>query len=115
MIRFDNVTKDYDGTTAVNGLDLSVEDGELFVFLGPNGAGKSTSIKMCATLLQPTSGRVLVDGRDVVTDSLEVRHHIGYLPETPSCTKASAPARCCRSSARRGRWTRDVCTAGRRS
>ena len=83
MIQFDSVSKTYDDKTAVNGLDLQVEDGELFVFLGPNGAGKSTSIKMCATLLQPTSGNVLVDGRDVVTDSLAVREHVGYLPENP--------------------------------
>ena len=84
MIRFDAVTKSYAGdVNAVDGLDLSVEDGELFVFLGPNGAGKTTSIKMCATLLQPTSGRVLVDGLDVVADSLQVRAGIGYLPENP--------------------------------
>lgn len=83
MIRFENLTKTYDDKTAVDGLDLSVEDGELFVFLGPNGAGKSTSIKTCATLLRPTSGRVLVDDIDVVTDSLEVRKRIGYLPENP--------------------------------
>ena len=84
MIRFEQVTKTYPGgATAVDNLDLSVEDGELFVFLGPNGAGKTTAIKMCATLLQPTSGRVLVDGRDVSVDSLEARAHIGYLPENP--------------------------------
>jgi ABC-2 type transport system ATP-binding protein len=84
MIQFDNVTKTYPGgATAVDGLDLRVEDGELFVFLGPNGAGKTTSIKLCATLLQPTSGRVLVDGLDVTVDSLEARTRIGYLPENP--------------------------------
>ncbi len=84
MIQFDNVTKTYPGgATAVDGLDLRVEDGELFVFLGPNGAGKTTSIKICATLLQPTDGRVLVDGLDVTVDSLEARTRIGYLPENP--------------------------------
>lgn len=83
MIRFDNITKTYGSTTAVDGLDLTVEDGELFVFLGPNGAGKTTSIKLCASLLQPTSGRVLVNGMDAAADSLTVRSAIGYLPENP--------------------------------
>jgi ABC-2 type transport system ATP-binding protein len=87
MICFDDVTKAYDGgrdaVTAVDHLSLTVEDGELFVFLGPNGAGKTTSIKMCATLLQPSSGRVLVDGKDVVEESLAVRELMGYLPENP--------------------------------
>jgi ABC-2 type transport system ATP-binding protein len=83
MIRFEEVTKTYGDVVAVDALDLLVEDGELFVFLGPNGAGKTTSIKMCATLLLPTAGRVLVDGMDAVGDSLEVRGAIGYLPENP--------------------------------
>ena len=83
MISFEGVTKSYGSVMAVDGLDLLVEDGELFVFLGPNGAGKTTSIKMCATLLLPTEGRVLVDGVDAARDSLQVRSAIGYLPENP--------------------------------
>ena len=83
MIQFEGVTKHYGDKVAVDGLDLQVEDGELFVFLGPNGAGKTTSIKMCATLLQPTEGRVFVDGLDASRDSLGVRTGIGYLPENP--------------------------------
>lgn len=83
MIQFEAVSKHYGDKVAVDGLDLRVEDGELFVFLGPNGAGKTTSIKMCATLLQPTQGRVVVNGLDVGRDSLSVRAGIGYLPENP--------------------------------
>lgn len=83
MIQFEAVSKHYGDKVAVDGLDLKVEDGELFVFLGPNGAGKTTSIKMCATLLQPTHGRVVVNGLDVGRDSLSVRAGIGYLPENP--------------------------------
>ena len=83
MIRFEEVSKTYGSVMAVDGLDLLVEDGELFVFLGPNGAGKTTSIKMCATLLRPTEGRVVVDDMDASRDSLQVRAAIGYLPENP--------------------------------
>jgi ABC-2 type transport system ATP-binding protein len=65
------------GPRAVNGIDLSVEPGEVYGFLGPNGAGKSTTVHMLTTLLPPTSGTARVAGFDVVTEGDEVRASIG--------------------------------------
>lgn len=67
--------------TAVDHLDLRVERGRFFGFLGPNGAGKSTTIKMLTGLLAPTSGRIHVHGIDIQTEPLEVKRHIGVVPE----------------------------------
>jgi ABC-2 type transport system ATP-binding protein len=64
---------------AVDGVDLEVRRGETFGFLGPNGAGKSTTISMLCTLIQPTGGRAVVGGHDVVTESDEVRRKIGLV------------------------------------
>jgi len=66
---------------AVEGLDLTVEEGEVFGFLGPNGAGKSTTINMLLGFLSPTSGSVEVLGGDVRTESRAIRRHVGLLPE----------------------------------
>jgi ABC-2 type transport system ATP-binding protein len=67
---------------AVNDLTLAVEEGEIFGFAGPNGAGKSSTIKIICHLLQPTSGRVTLMGKDVSLP--EARKQVGYLPENPS-------------------------------
>ena len=66
---------------AVDDLDLSVEEGEMFGLLGPNGAGKTTTIKMLTTLLPPSSGSATVNGLDVVERSSQVRRSIGYVPQ----------------------------------
>ncbi|MEI2703104.1 MAG: ATP-binding cassette domain-containing protein [Baekduia sp.] len=65
------------GLKAVDGVDLRVEEGEIYGFLGPNGAGKSTTVRMLTTLLRPTGGRALVAGHDVVADAQKVRREIG--------------------------------------
>nr|ADI22845.1 ABC-type multidrug transport system, ATPase component [uncultured nuHF2 cluster bacterium HF0500_31B05] len=84
MISVDSVSKQYGALTAVDNLTFQVERGEIVGFVGPNGAGKSTMLKMLSTYLYPTSGHILVDGRDVVRESLEVRRRIGYLAgDTP--------------------------------
>lgn len=83
MIETKMLTKKYGNLTAVDGLDLYVESGELFVFLGSNGAGKTTTIKMLTSLLQPTSGSASVAGFDVVKSPIEVKKVMGYLPEDP--------------------------------
>jgi len=70
-----------DGTEAVRDLSLRVPEGEFFGFLGPNGAGKTTTIKVLATLLKPTSGRVRVNGHDVVESPRAVRASIGYMAQ----------------------------------
>ncbi len=65
------------GIKAVNGVDLVVEEGEIYAFLGPNGAGKTTTVRMLTTLLRPTGGTALVAGHDVVAEAAEVRRSIG--------------------------------------
>ncbi|MGO8874130.1 MAG: ATP-binding cassette domain-containing protein [Acidimicrobiales bacterium] len=73
------LTKRYGELTAVDGVDFSVAQGEIFAFLGPNGAGKSTTIKVLCTLAHPTSGRASVAGFDVATRAKAVRRHIGLV------------------------------------
>ena len=63
--------------TAVNGVDLQIERGEIFGLLGPNGAGKSTTIRMLCTLLEPTSGTAQVNGFDIVKQANDVRRSLG--------------------------------------
>ena len=81
MIELDKITKNYGNFPAITDISFKVEKGEILGFLGPNGAGKSTTMKIITGFLPPTSGRVAVAGYDLVTDSLEARRHIGYLPE----------------------------------
>src|SRR6185369_12392931 len=71
------------GTGVIRALDdltIAVREGEIFGFLGPNGAGKSTMIRLLLGYLHPTSGSATVLGRDIVTDSVEIRRRVGYLP-----------------------------------
>ena len=82
-VRFESLTKRYGGFTAVDGIDLDVRKGELFGFLGPNGAGKTTSIRMLVGSLRPTSGCVLVHGKDNVRQAMEAKRHVGYIPDRP--------------------------------
>ncbi|MFJ9799326.1 ABC transporter ATP-binding protein [Streptomyces sp. NPDC101145] len=81
MIRFEHVTKRYaDGRAAVDDLSFEVARGELVTLVGPSGCGKTTTMKMVNRLVEPTSGRVLVDGRDVgEADPVELRRGIGYV------------------------------------
>ncbi len=81
-IQTENLTRRYGDTLAVNNLTLEVPQGEIFGFLGHNGAGKTTTLSMLTTLLLPTSGRATVHGCDIVTENLQVRRHIGYVPES---------------------------------
>jgi ABC-2 type transport system ATP-binding protein len=76
-----DLVKRFNGLTAVDKVNLSIQKGEIFGLLGPNGAGKTTTIKMLITLLKPTSGKALVAGLDVVTQQDEVRRRIGYVPQ----------------------------------
>jgi ABC-2 type transport system ATP-binding protein len=76
-----NLTKQYGGVTAVDELDLTVEEGEVFGFLGPNGAGKSTAINVLLGFLNPTDGCATVLGNDATSDSRAVRARTGLLPE----------------------------------
>jgi ABC-2 type transport system ATP-binding protein len=81
MIKVENLTKRYAGHTAVKDLSFEVERGEIVGFLGPNGAGKSTTMRILSCFLPATSGRATVAGFDVFTQSMQVRSHLGYMPE----------------------------------
>lgn len=78
------LTRRFGKITAVDGLTISVEAGEVFGLLGPNGAGKSTAIKMLTTLLPTSSGRANIAGFDVTRQAAEVRRVIGYVPQALS-------------------------------
>jgi ABC-2 type transport system ATP-binding protein len=76
-----NLVKRFGDFTAVDNVNLEVGRGEIFGFLGPNGAGKSTTIRMLCGLLEPTSGMATVGGRDIATQSEEIKAHIGYMSQ----------------------------------
>jgi ABC-2 type transport system ATP-binding protein len=80
-IATDKLTRKFGALTAVDGVDLRVQAGQFFGFLGPNGAGKSTTIKMLTGLLAPTSGRMELLGMDFQANPVEVKRHIGVVPE----------------------------------
>lgn len=77
------LTKVYGTQRALDGVDLTVEEGSVFGFLGPNGAGKTTMLRMITGLARPTSGSVQVLGHDVATAGNAVRAEIGFLPDVP--------------------------------
>lgn len=83
MIEVKNLTKDYGSRRAIDSLNFSIAKGDVVGFLGPNGAGKSTTMKIITGFMSPTSGQALVAGSDVFENPIEVKRHIGYLPETP--------------------------------
>jgi ABC-2 type transport system ATP-binding protein len=80
-VETDGLTKQFNSFTAVDHVDLSVQEGEIYGFLGPNGAGKSTTIRMLCTLLTPSSGSARVAGYDVVHQADQVRRKIGLVSE----------------------------------
>jgi osmoprotectant transport system ATP-binding protein len=81
LITFESVTKRFaDGTTAVDNVDLEVPEGDLTVLVGPSGCGKTTTLRMINRMIEATSGRIVVDGRDVAqVDPPELRRRIGYV------------------------------------
>ncbi|MFF5277951.1 betaine/proline/choline family ABC transporter ATP-binding protein [Streptomyces sp. NPDC000133] len=81
MIRFEHVTKRYaDGTTAVDDLSFDVAEGELVTLVGPSGCGKTTTMKMVNRLIEPTEGRIFLDGDDIsAIDPVRLRRRIGYV------------------------------------
>jgi len=81
-VRTDGLTKRFGRSTAVAGVQLEIESGEIFGLVGPNGAGKTTTLRMLATLLPPTAGDAEIAGHSVRTDPDVVRNVIGYMPDT---------------------------------
>jgi ABC-2 type transport system ATP-binding protein len=84
IIDVKDLTKTFNGFTAVNNISFSVTAGQIFAFLGPNGAGKSTTINMLTTLLRPSSGTILLNGHDPVTSPHMVRQSFGIVFQDPS-------------------------------
>ena len=97
MIRTERLTKEYPlrkfdrrrfrwvkaPIRAVDGLDLEVEEGEIFAIMGPNGAGKSTTIRLLSGITRPTSGCIEVGGVDMVRRGPAAKFRVGYMPEKP--------------------------------
>ena len=83
MIEVQDLTKSYGSVIAVDHVSFTVNKGEILGFLGPNGAGKTTTMRILTGYMPATSGTARIAGFDVFDDSLEVRRHIGYLPEAP--------------------------------
>src|SRR5215204_5832388 len=83
MIGIEQLVKRYGTFTAVDGVSLDVKPGEIHGFLGPNGAGKTTTLRMVAGLLQPTSGRVVVNGHDLATAPEAAKTSLGFIPDRP--------------------------------
>jgi ABC-2 type transport system ATP-binding protein len=83
MIAISNLVKRYGSFVAVDGISLDVAPGEIHGFLGPNGAGKTTTLRMIAGLLQPTTGRVVVNGHDMAVEPESAKASLGFIPDRP--------------------------------
>jgi len=83
MIETSDVRVDYDGVTAVRDLTLRIDPGEVFGLIGPNGAGKTSTIRVLATLQEPTYGDVRIAGIDIAREPEEVHQILGYMPDNP--------------------------------
>ncbi len=81
IVRVEGLVKRYDGLAAVDGLDLQVDEGEIFGLVGPNGAGKTTTLRILATLLEPTAGDAEIAGRSVRRNPAGVRRVVGFMPD----------------------------------
>jgi ABC-2 type transport system ATP-binding protein len=83
MIQTENLSKKFNETLAVDRLNLTVNEGEVFGFLGPNGAGKTTTVRMLTSLIGPSSGSAVVNGHRLGKEDSEIRRSVGVLTETP--------------------------------
>ena len=81
MIQVENITKKYGSFTAVDNINFEIDEGEIVGFLGPNGAGKSTTMNMITGFIEPTSGRIIIDGYDISKKPRKAKRQIGYMPE----------------------------------
>ncbi len=81
MLEIQHVTKRYRNIPVVDDVSFAVRPGEVTGYLGPNGSGKSTTVKIITTLIEPTAGKVLLDGRDVREDAVAFKRRLGYVPE----------------------------------
>jgi ABC-2 type transport system ATP-binding protein len=82
-IAVEHFTRTYGTFTAVDDLSLHVASGEIVGLIGPNGAGKTTTLRTLAGILRPTSGRIAVDGHDLVSDAIEAKRRLAFMPDEP--------------------------------
>lgn len=80
VLKTTNLTKKFGKLTALDGVDMDVDEGEIFGFIGPNGAGKSTTIRILLGLLKPTAGEANIFGKDAWKDAVEIHKRIAYVP-----------------------------------
>lgn len=83
MIEFQDVSKTYGATQALKNLNLSIQEGQIVGLIGHNGAGKSTTIKSLVSVINPTAGKILVDGLDLASHRLRIKQKIGYVADSP--------------------------------
>ena len=83
MIELRNLTKRFGDIVAVNRLNLSVSEGEIFGFIGPNGAGKTTTLRMMSGIIAPSEGSVVIDGMNLADHPAQVKKKIGFIPDRP--------------------------------
>ena len=83
MIRVEHFSKTYAGTVAVRDLSFTVAAGDILGIVGPNGAGKTTTMRVLAGILPPSEGQLTVDGHNIVTDPINAKRALGYIPDDP--------------------------------
>src|SRR5215472_8609784 len=81
LVQIQNLKKHYGTTRAVNDVSFTFESGQIFGFVGPNGAGKSTTMRVLATLEEPTSGDATIDGVSVIEEPERAHKYVGYVPD----------------------------------
>ncbi|WP_243297695.1 ABC transporter ATP-binding protein [Bacillus litorisediminis] len=81
LINVQDVKKKYGKHESLKGISFSIEKGEVFGLIGPNGAGKSTLLSIMATILQPTAGTIIIDGKDVKKQAKDIRRRLGFVPQ----------------------------------
>src|SRR5262245_14332411 len=82
-LALDRFRRTYGDFTAVDDLSFAVGSGEIVGLVGPNGAGKTTTLRALAGILRPSSGRILIDGHDIVADPIEARRRLAFMPDEP--------------------------------
>ena len=85
MLKIENLSKSYGGKTAVDGLSLHIQPGEIFGFIGHNGAGKTTTLKAVCGILRFDQGKILIDGQSIKDAPLACKKRLPTFPTTPIC------------------------------